>query len=125
MAGNFSSTMTAVAFVLFAAAMYFGLWTKVSCPGTACSMPQTPEISASGEAFSRRACRAVAMSESFMVGSERIVMEQPSALSRQPSVKDIRSPGLGPGKNRIRGTRKSTHGDHKVPPRTRVALTDG
>ena len=36
-------------------------------------MPQTPVISASGEAFSRRAFRAVAISASFMVESERIV----------------------------------------------------
>src|SRR5208337_4233238 len=75
MAGKFSATMTADAFVVFAAALYLGLDTKVSCPGPACSMPATPVISVSGEAFSRRAFRAVAMSASFMAVSRRIVAE--------------------------------------------------
>src|SRR5208282_3738721 len=66
MAGKFSATMTADAFVVFAAALYLGLDTKVSCPGPACSMPATPVISVSGEAFSRRG---------FMAVSRRIVAE--------------------------------------------------
>ena len=61
-AGKFSATITADAFVVFAAALYLGLETKVSCPGPACSMPATPVISVVGEAFSTRALRAVAIS---------------------------------------------------------------
>jgi hypothetical protein len=68
-AGKFSETMTAEAFVVFAAALYLGLETKVSWPGAACSMPATPVISVSGEAFSMRAFRALAMSDSFMAVS--------------------------------------------------------
>src|ERR1039458_2758359 len=66
MAGKFSATMTADAFVVFAAALYLGLETKVSWPGPACSMPATAVISVSGDAFSMRAFRALAMSASFM-----------------------------------------------------------
>src|SRR5216684_5549786 len=69
MAGKFSATITAEAFVVFAAALYFGLETKVSWPGAACSMPATPVISVVGEALSRRASRAFAMSDSFMAVS--------------------------------------------------------
>src|ERR1035441_10187466 len=67
MAGKFSATMTAEAEVVLAAALYFGLDTKVSWPGPACSIPATAVISVSGEALSRRALRAVAMSASFIV----------------------------------------------------------
>src|ERR1700675_3422868 len=69
MAGKFSATITADAFVVFAAALYLGLETKVSCPGAACPMPATPVISVVGEALSRRASRALAMSDSFMAVS--------------------------------------------------------
>src|ERR1700687_1735806 len=67
MAGKFSATITAEALVIFAAALYLGLDTKVSWPGPARSMRATPVISVSGEAFSRRALRAEAMSASFIV----------------------------------------------------------
>src|ERR1019366_5441911 len=73
MAGKFSATMTAEALVVFAAALYLGLDTKVSWPGPACSMPATPEILVSGEALSMRALRAVAMSASFIAVSRGIV----------------------------------------------------
>src|ERR1017187_1362942 len=66
MAGKFSATITAEALVVFAAALYLGLDTKVSWPGPACSMPATPVISVSGEALSSRAFRAFAISASFM-----------------------------------------------------------
>src|ERR1700675_2793057 len=69
MAGECSATITADAFVVFAAALYLGLETKVSWPGVACSMPATPVISVLGEALSRRASRALAMSASFMAVS--------------------------------------------------------
>src|SRR5580700_2213673 len=75
MAGKFSATITADAFVVFAAALYLGLDTKVSWPRAACSMPATPVISVSGDALSRRAFRAAAISESFMVVSRGIVAE--------------------------------------------------
>jgi len=65
-AGKFSGTITAAAFVVFAAMLYFGLEMKVSWPGAARSMPATPEISVSGDAFSRRAFTALDMSNSFM-----------------------------------------------------------
>src|SRR5467141_873402 len=73
--GKFSSTITADAFVIFAAALYLGLETKVSWPGAACSMPATPVISVVGEALSRRASRALAMSASFMAVSRGIVAD--------------------------------------------------
>src|SRR5208337_4577844 len=66
MAGKFSPTITAEAFVRFAAALYFGFDTKVNWPGLACSMPATPVISVSGRAFSRVAFRAWAIADSFM-----------------------------------------------------------
>ena len=68
MAGKFSATITAEAWVVFAAWLYLGLETKVSWPGAACSMPATPVIWVSGSAFSRRAFRALAMSDSFISG---------------------------------------------------------
>src|SRR5580704_14535529 len=54
-AGKSSATITADAFVVRAAAAYFGLATKVSWPAPASSIPATPVISISGEPFSRRA----------------------------------------------------------------------
>src|SRR5208283_2527974 len=69
MAGKFSATITAEAFVVFAAALYFGFDTKVSWSRAACSMPATPVISVSGWALSIRAFRAWAMSDSFMAVS--------------------------------------------------------
>src|ERR1700675_3809618 len=69
MAGKFSATITADAFVAFAAALYLGLETKVRWPRAACSMPATAVISVSGRALSRRAFRAFAMSASFMAVS--------------------------------------------------------
>src|SRR6266478_5041395 len=69
MAGKFSATITADAFVVFAAALYLGLETKVSWPSRACSMPDTPVISVVGWALSMRAFRAFAMSASFMAVS--------------------------------------------------------
>src|SRR5208282_171364 len=74
-AGKSSATMTAEALVVFAAALYLGFDTKVSWPGPACSMPATEVISVSGEAFSMRALRAMAMSDSFMAVSRRIVAD--------------------------------------------------
>ena len=68
MAGKFSATITAEAFVVFAALLYLGLETKVSWPGAACSMPATPVISVAGSALSRLAFRAWAMSDSFISG---------------------------------------------------------
>ena len=65
-AGKSSATMTAEALVERAAAAYLGLETKVSSPGPAWSMPLRPVISVSGEPLSRRASRAVVISESFM-----------------------------------------------------------
>jgi hypothetical protein len=62
-----SPTITAEALVLRAAAAYFGFDTNVSSPGPACSIPLSPVISISGEPFSRRAPRAEAMAESFMM----------------------------------------------------------
>src|SRR5580704_2606811 len=82
-AGKFSATMTADAFVVFAAALYFGFDRKVSWPRPACSMPASPVISVSAEALSRRALRAVAMSASFMAVSWRIVACQVSGLRCQ------------------------------------------
>src|ERR1700676_3518869 len=67
--GKFSATITADAFVVFAAALYLGFETKVSWPGAACSMPATPVISVVGWALSMRAFRALAMSASFMAVS--------------------------------------------------------
>src|ERR1700694_5263121 len=87
MAGKFSATITAAAFVVFAAALYLGLETKVSWPGAACSMPATPVISVSGEALSRRAFRALAMSDSFMAVSRGIVACQVSGVRCQVSGK--------------------------------------
>src|ERR1700687_3898256 len=75
MAGKFSATMTAEAEVVLAAALYLGLDTKVNWPGPACSIPATAVISVSGEALSRRALRAFAMSGSFIEESGRIVAE--------------------------------------------------
>jgi hypothetical protein len=72
MAGKFSATITAEAFVDFAAALYLGFDTKVSWPRLACSMPATAVISVSGEALSRRASRAFAMSDSFMAVSREL-----------------------------------------------------
>src|SRR5260370_37979254 len=69
MEGKFSATITAAAFVVFAAALYFGFETKVSWPGAACSMAATPVISVLGEALSRLVFRALAMSDSFMAVS--------------------------------------------------------
>src|SRR5258707_15672762 len=66
--GKFSTTITAAAFVVFAAALYFGFETKVSWPGAACSMAATPVISVLGEALSRLVVRALAMSDSVMAG---------------------------------------------------------
>src|SRR5208282_3654020 len=80
MAGKFSATITAEAFVVFAAALYLGLETKVSWPGCACSMPATPVISVLGWALSMRASRALAMSDSFMAVSGRIVAIRVSGL---------------------------------------------
>src|SRR5260370_27101728 len=68
MAGKSSATITAEAFVVFAAVLYFGLDTKVSWPGPACSMPDTPVISVWGEVLSMRALRAAAISASFISG---------------------------------------------------------
>src|SRR5580658_2641852 len=67
MAGKLSATITAEALVVFAAALYLGLETKVSWPRSAVSIPATPVISVSGDALSMRASRALAMSASFMV----------------------------------------------------------
>src|ERR1700687_3942260 len=75
MAEKFSATMTAAALVVFAAALYLGFDTKVSWPGPAWSIPATAVISVSGEALSRRALRALAMSASFIEESGRIVAE--------------------------------------------------
>src|SRR5216683_6144044 len=86
MAGKFSATITADAFVVLAAALYLGLDTKVSWPWPACSMPATPVISVSGEALSRLAFRAVAMSDSFMAVSG-IVACQVSGVRCQVSGK--------------------------------------
>jgi hypothetical protein len=72
MAGKFSATITAEAFVDFAAALYFGFDTKVSWPGLACSMPATPEISVSGGALSMRAFSALAIVASFMAVSREL-----------------------------------------------------
>src|SRR5215472_15774947 len=58
--------MTAEACVLRAAAAYFGFETKVSSPGPACSIPFSPEISVSGDPFSKRAWSEAAIAESFM-----------------------------------------------------------
>src|ERR1700687_3606141 len=69
MSGKFSVAISADAFVVFAAALYLGFETKVSWPWPACSMPDTPVISVLGEALSRRAFRALAMSASFMAVS--------------------------------------------------------
>jgi len=49
MAGKFSETITAEAFVIFAAALYLGLETNVNWPCAAFSMPATPVISVSGK----------------------------------------------------------------------------
>src|SRR6266478_7805661 len=87
MAGKFSATMTAEALVVFAAALYLGFDTKVNWPGPACSMPATPVISVLGEAFSRLAFRALAMSDSFMAVSRGIVACQVSGLRCQVSGK--------------------------------------
>src|SRR2546429_9894036 len=73
MEGKFSATITADAFVVFAAALYLGLETKVSWPGAACSIPATPVISVFGWALSMGASRALAMSASFMAGSRGIL----------------------------------------------------
>src|SRR5271166_1235231 len=75
MAGKLSETITAEALLVFAAALYLGLETKVSWPSPACSIPATPVISVSGEALSMRASRVDAMSASFMVVSGGIVAE--------------------------------------------------
>jgi hypothetical protein len=80
MTGKSSDTMTADAPVLRAAAAYFGLATNVSCPGRASSMPATLVISVSGEPFSRRALRAEAIWESFIVWTMKIVTEAVSGL---------------------------------------------
>jgi len=64
-AGKSSPTITAEALVERAAAAYLGFETKLSSPGPARSMPFRPVISVSGEPFSRRACRADAIAESF------------------------------------------------------------
>src|ERR1700690_3058374 len=66
MAGKFSATITAEAFVVFAAALYFGFDTKVSWPGPACSMPATAVISVSGDAFSSVAPRALEIWSRFI-----------------------------------------------------------
>src|SRR6266850_3917224 len=79
-AGKSSATITAEAFVVLAAAAYFGLETNVSWPGPACSMPATPVMSMSGEPFSTRASMAEAMSLSFMAESREIVADQVSGL---------------------------------------------
>jgi hypothetical protein len=71
-AGKFSETITAEALVVFAAALYLGLETKVSSLGPACSMPDTQVISVLGAAFSRVAFRAWAMSASFMAVSREL-----------------------------------------------------
>ena len=67
MAGKSSATITAEALVSRAAAEYLGFATKVISPGPACSMPLRPVISVSAEPFSRRALRADAICESFML----------------------------------------------------------
>src|ERR1700716_4173413 len=69
MAGKFSATITADAFGVFAAVLFFGVGTKGRWPCRACSMPDTPVISVSGWALSIRAFRALAMSASFMAVS--------------------------------------------------------
>ena len=68
MAGKSSPTITAEAFVVRAAAAYFGLDTNVSSPGPARSIPLSPVISVSEEPFSSRAPSAEAITESFMDG---------------------------------------------------------
>src|SRR6266403_1285856 len=80
MEGKLSATITAEAFVVFAAALYLGFETKVSWPGAACSMPATPKISVFGWALSMRAFRAFAMSASFMAVSRGIVACQVSGV---------------------------------------------
>src|ERR1700692_3497042 len=74
MAGKFSETITADAFVVLAAALYLGFETKVSWPGPACSMAAPPGVLGLGGGLSKVAFRAVAMSESFMA-LPRIVAE--------------------------------------------------
>src|SRR5882724_8092450 len=76
MAGKASSTMTADALVVFAAAAYFGLATNVTCPAAASSIPATPIISVSGEPFSNRASSADASSASFIGNSPECVSDR-------------------------------------------------
>src|SRR5579871_304238 len=60
-----SDTRMALAFVCFTLGAYFGLARKVRCPGPACSMPATPEISNSPSP-SRRHSRLSAIFCSFI-----------------------------------------------------------
>src|SRR6266404_9448090 len=94
MAGKFSATITADAFVVFAAALYLGLETKVSWPGAACSMPDTPVISVVGEAFSTVAFRALAISDSFMAVSRGIVASRFQVLGVRCQEKQDQSTSL-------------------------------
>ena len=50
-----------------AAAAYFGLAIKVSCPGPAASIPAIPLISVSGEPFSSRVPSTRLISERFIL----------------------------------------------------------
>src|SRR5664279_2705160 len=67
MEGKSSETMIADALVFLAAAKYFGLATKVICPATASSIPDTPEISVSGSPFFSAAPSVLAISPSFII----------------------------------------------------------
>src|SRR5580700_4360801 len=83
-AGKSSATMTADAFVLRAAAAYFGLATKVSCPAPASSIPATPVISVSGEPFSKRAPSAETICAS-LIGV--LARTRPIVIEAQPKRK--------------------------------------
>ena len=65
-AGKSSATITAEALVVRAACAYLGFDTNVNSPGPASSIPLSPLISISEDGFSRRACNAEAIAESFM-----------------------------------------------------------
>src|ERR1022692_2633166 len=73
-AGKSSPTITAAAFVVRAAAAYFGLATKVTWPEPASSIPATPVISLSGEPFSKRAPNMEAICASFIEVSARVIV---------------------------------------------------
>src|SRR5439155_22933622 len=71
-AGKSSARIIADAFVVRAAAAYFGLARNVICPAPASSIPDTPVISRSDEPFSRRELRVEAMSASFIVNPHKV-----------------------------------------------------